>query len=184
MECVYPIHWNISVNCVWKTQTLWNMGRRISGLWSLTFTWNHGTKTWGFASLPCGGNWLWWSDSNHKVLQVLFSDRMDSNWDFVFCVRNLRSLTIENCSFNIDESELNEENLYIKNMQVPMLLELRMFKVISIPLEMAMMILKKCLNIVNIEIDGEIDLTNEKVSELLQENNLAKLKHLMIYSSK
>ena len=47
-----------------------------------------------------------------------------------------------------------------------------------------MMILKKCLNIVNIEIDGEIDLTNEKVSELLQENNLAKLKHLMIYSSK
>ena len=69
-------------------------------------------------------------------------------------------------------------------MQVPMLLELRMFKVISIPLEMAMMILKKCLNIVNIEIDGEIDLTNEKVSELLQENNLAKLKHLMIYSSK
>lgn len=101
-----------------------------------------------------------------------------------FCVRNLRSLTIENCSFNIDESELNEENLYIKNMQVPMLLELRMFKVISIPLEMAMMILKKCLNIVNIEIDGEIDLTNEKVSELLQENNLAKLKHLMIYSSK
>ena len=102
----------------------------------------------------------------------------------ILCVRNLRSLTIENCSFNIDESELNEENLYIKNMQVPMLLELRMFKVISIPLEMAMMILKKCLNIVNIEIDGEIDLTNEKVSELLQENNLAKLKHLMIYSSK
>ena len=82
---VYPIHWNISVNCVWKTQTLWNMGRRISGLWSLTFTWNNGTKTWGFASLPCGGNWLWWSDSNHKVLQVLFKERIDSNWDEILC---------------------------------------------------------------------------------------------------
>merc|ERR1719273_805970 len=43
--------------------------------------------------------------------------------------RNLNTLIFENCSFYNDE-ELSEENLEIKNCKVPLLLELRVFKVI------------------------------------------------------
>ena len=52
------------------------------------------------------------------------------------------------------------------------------------PLPMAQMILRKCLNVVSIEIDGEIDLKDEDVLDILQENKMSKLKDLLIYSSR
>ena len=98
--------------------------------------------------------------------------------------RNVKKLIIENCSFNLDEADLNEENLCIKNLKVPPLLELRLFKVINMPVEMLQMILKKALNIENIEIDGDVGLNDEHVLDLFIDNKLSKLKDLLIYSSK
>ena len=93
-------------------------------------------------------------------------------------------MIFENCSFIEEEDGLNEESLFLKNVQVPTLLELKIFKVINMPLEMSLMILRKSLNIVSIEIDGEIDIKDENVAELLLENQLSKLENLLIYSSK
>ena len=93
-------------------------------------------------------------------------------------------MIFENCSFIEEEDGLNEESLFLKNVQVPTLLELKIFKVINMPLEMSLMILRKSLNIVSIEIDGEMDIKDENVTELLFENQLSKLENLLIYSSK
>ena len=72
----------------------------------------------------------------------------------------------------------------MKNVKVPPLLELKIFKVINMPLEMTLMILRKSFNIVNIEVDGDIDFKDENITELLQNNQLSKLENLLIYSSK
>ena len=96
----------------------------------------------------------------------------------------LQCLTFENCSFVVNEIEMNEENLCLKNLQMPLLLDLKSFKIINMPLPMAQMILRKCLNVVSIEIDGEIDLKDEDVLDILQENKMSKLKDLLIYSSR
>ena len=69
-------------------------------------------------------------------------------------------------------------------MKVPLLLDLKMFKVINVPVEMAFLILRKSLNIENIEIDGEMDLRDWNIVEVMNENSFSKLKDLMIYSSK
>ena len=93
-------------------------------------------------------------------------------------------MILENCSFNIEDSELNEENICLKNMKVPLLLDLKMFKVINVPVEVAFLILRKSLNVENIEIDGEIDLRDWNILELMEENSFSKLRDLLIYSSK
>ena len=98
--------------------------------------------------------------------------------------RHLKSFTLENCSFNIEDSELDEETLCLKNLKVPLLLDLKMFKVINVPVEMAFLILRKSLNIENIEIDGEMDLRDWNILELMKENTFNKLKDLLIYSSR
>ncbi len=59
-----------------------------------------------------------------------------------------------------------------------------MFKVINVPVEMAFLILRKSLNIENVEIDGEMDLRDWNILELMKENTFNKLKDLLIYSSK
>ena len=93
-------------------------------------------------------------------------------------------MILENCSFNIEDSELNEENICLKNMKVPLLLDLKMFKVINVPVEVAFLILRKSLNVENVEIDGEIDLRDWNILELMEENSFSKLRDLLIYSSK
>jgi len=113
----------------------------------------------------------------------------DIGWDNVVhltqCCRNVKVLVFENCSFIEEEEDgLNEEALFLKNVKVPPLLELKIFKVINMPLEMTLMILRKSLNIVNIEVDGDIDFKDENITELLQNNQLSKLENLLIYSSK
>ena len=79
---------------------------------------------------------------------------------------------------------MSEENLSLKNVQVPFLLNLKMFKVINVPVEMAFLILRKSLNIKNVEIDGEMDLRDRNIFELLKENSLKNLQDLLIYSSR
>ena len=93
-------------------------------------------------------------------------------------------MILENCSFNIEDSELNEENICVKNMKVPLLLDLKLFKVINVPVEVAFLILRKSLNVENVEIDGEIDLRDWNILELMEENSFSKLRDLLIYSSK
>ena len=102
----------------------------------------------------------------------------------IFYIRQLKSFILENCSFNIEDSELDEEALCLKNLKVPLLLDLKMFKVINVPVEMAFLILRKSLNIENVEIDGEMDLRDWNILELMKENTFNKLKDLLIYSSK
>ena len=69
-------------------------------------------------------------------------------------------------------------------MKVPLLLDLKMFKVINVPVEVAFLILRKSLNVENVEIDGEIDLRDWNILELMEENSFSKLRDLLIYSSK
>ena len=90
---------------------------------------------------------------------------------------------MENCSFNSDE--ISEENLELKNSKVPLLLDLRVFKVISsMPMNLVFMILKKSLNVQTIEIDGEVEMTNEDIMTLLKENSLSKMENLLVYASR
>ena len=98
--------------------------------------------------------------------------------------RQLNSLILENCSFNIEDSELSEENICLKNMKVQLLLDLKMFKVINVPVEIAFLILRKSFNVENIEIDGEMDLRDWNILELMEANCFSKLRDLLIYSSK
>ena len=99
--------------------------------------------------------------------------------------RNLNTLILENCSFNSDDEEISEESLEIKNSKVPLLLDLRVFKVISsMPMNLVFMILKKSLNVQTIEIDGEVEMTNEDIMTLLKENSLSKMENLLVYASR
>jgi len=80
---------------------------------------------------------------------------------------------------------MSEERKELKNSKVPLLLDLKVFKVISsMPLDLVLMLLRKALNIVTIEMDGEIEMTDDDITTLLTENTLAKLESLLIYSSK
>ena len=98
----------------------------------------------------------------------------------------VRNLIFENCSFVIEEEdEMSEENLEIRNSKVPLLLDLKTMKIINLMnQEMVLMILRKSLNIVTIEIDSENDLTDQTVVDLLEVNKLQKLENFLIYSSK
>ena len=103
---------------------------------------------------------------------------------FNYLFRNLNTLIFENCSFYNDE-ELSEENLEIKNCKVPLLLELRVFKVISsMPTNLVFMILRKSLNIQTIEVDGEVEMTDGDIIKLLRENSLSKMENLLVYASR
>ena len=80
---------------------------------------------------------------------------------------------------------MSEESLEIKNSKVPLLLDLRVFKVISsMPMNLVFMILRKSLNIRTIEMDGEVEMTNEDIIKLLSENSLSKLENLLVYASR
>ena len=94
-------------------------------------------------------------------------------------------MIFENCSFNNEDEEMSEESLEIKNYKVPLLLDLRVFKVISsMPMNLVFMILRKSLNIRTIEMDGEVEMTNEDIIKLLSENSLSKLENLLVYASR
>ena len=80
---------------------------------------------------------------------------------------------------------MSEESLEIKNYKVPLLLDLRVFKVISsMPMNLVFMILRKSLNIRTIEMDGEVEMTNEDIIKLQSENSLSKLENLLVYASR
>ena len=80
---------------------------------------------------------------------------------------------------------MSEESLEIKNYKVPLLLDLRVFKVISsMPMNLVFMILRKSLNIQTIEMDGEVEMTNEDIVQLLRENSLSKMENLLVYASR
>ena len=94
-------------------------------------------------------------------------------------------MIFENCSFVSDDEEISEESLELKNSKVPLLLDLKVFKVISsMPKKLVFMVLRKALNIVTIELDGEIEITNEDILHLLTENTLAKIENLLVYASR
>ena len=97
----------------------------------------------------------------------------------------MNTLIFENCSFVSDDEEISEESLELKNSKVPLLLDLKVFKVISsMPKKLVFMVLRKALNIVTIELDGEIEITNEDILHLLTENTLAKIENLLVYTSR
>ena len=97
----------------------------------------------------------------------------------------MNTLIFENCSFVSDDEEISEESLELKNSKVPLLLDLKVFKVISsMPKKLVFMVLRKALNIVTIELDGEIEITNEDILHLLTENTLAKIENLLVYASR
>ena len=94
-------------------------------------------------------------------------------------------MIFENCSFYNDEEEISEESLELKNSKVPLLLDLRVFKVISsMPMNLVFMILRKSLNVQTIEIDGEVEMTNEDIIKLLTENSLSKMENLLVHASR
>ena len=94
-------------------------------------------------------------------------------------------MIFENCSFVSDDEEISEESLELKNSKVPLLLDLKVFKVISsMPKKLVFMVLRKALNIMTIELDGEIEITNEDILHLLTENTLAKIENLLVYTSR
>ena len=94
-------------------------------------------------------------------------------------------MIFENCSFVSDDEEISEESLELKNSKVPLLLDLKVFKVISsMPKKLVFMVLRKALNIITIELDGEIEITNEDILHLLTENTLAKIENLLVYTSR
>ena len=98
----------------------------------------------------------------------------------------VRNLIFENCSFDIEEEDqMSVEDLEIRNSKVPLLLDLKTLKVINfMSREMVLMILRKSLNIITIEIDCENDFTDQTVIDLLEVNKLQKLENFLIYSSK
>jgi len=100
--------------------------------------------------------------------------------------RSLRNLIFENCSYDVEgEENISDEELEIRESKVPLLLSLKSLKVINfMSLRMVFMILRKSLNIVTFEIDSENELTDQKVLELLQVNQLQKLENFLVYSSK
>ena len=84
-----------------------------------------------------------------------------------------------------EDEEMSEESLEIKNSKVPLLLDLRVFKVISsMPINLVFMILRKSLNIQTIEMDGDIEMADEDIIKLLEDNSLAKLENLLVYASR
>ena len=94
-------------------------------------------------------------------------------------------MIFENCSFVSDDEEISEESLELKNSKVPLLLDLKVFKVISsMPKKLVFMVLRKALNIITIELDGEIEINNEDILHLLTENTLAKIENLLVYTSR
>ena len=100
--------------------------------------------------------------------------------------RSLTNLIFENCSYDVEgEENVSDEELEIRESKVPLLLSLKSLKVINfMSLRMVFMILRKSLNIVTFEIDSENELTDQKVLELLQVNQLQKLENFLVYSSK
>ena len=52
------------------------------------------------------------------------------------------------------------------------------------PMNLVFMILRKSLNIQTIEMDGDIEMTDEDIIELLEDNSLAKLENLLVYASR
>jgi hypothetical protein len=100
--------------------------------------------------------------------------------------KRLRNLIFENCSYDVEgEEEMSKEEKEIRESKIPLLLDLKTLKVINfMSLEMVLMILRKSLNIVTVEIDSENELTDQKVVDLLKFNKLQKLENLLVFSSK
>ena len=100
--------------------------------------------------------------------------------------KRLRNLTFENCSYDIEgEEEISKEEQEIRESKIPLLLDLKILKVINfMSLEMVLMILRKSLNIVTVEIDSENELTDQIVVDLLKVNKLQKLENFLVFSSK
>ena len=98
----------------------------------------------------------------------------------------LADIKLENCSFVVDTvNPLTEEQLEVINGSMPPLLDLQALRIVNkMPREMMLMVLRKALNIVTIEIDSMENLTDRVVVELLQVNRLQRLQTLSVMATK
>ena len=99
---------------------------------------------------------------------------------------HLTDIKLENCSFVVDNvNPLNEEQLEVINGSVPLLLDLQALRIVNkMPLEMMLMVLRKALNIVTIDMDSMETLTDSTVLQLLQVNRLSRLQTLSVMATK
>jgi len=98
----------------------------------------------------------------------------------------LADIKLENCSFVVDTvNPLTEEQLEVINGSVPLLLDLQALRIVNkMPLEMMLMVLRKALNIVTIDMDSMETLTDSTVLQLLQVNRLGRLQTLSVMATK
>ena len=98
----------------------------------------------------------------------------------------LKELKLENCSYMVDTvNPYTEEQLEQLNEEVPHLMELRAVRVVNkMPLQMLLMVLRKALNIVTVEIDSAEDMTDINFLQLILTNRMLRLQQLAIMQSK
>ena len=98
----------------------------------------------------------------------------------------LKELKLENCSYLVDTANpYTEEQLEQLNAEMPHLMELRALRVVNrMPLQMLLMVLRKALNIVTLEIDSLEDLTDLNFFHLVQTNRMRRLQQLAVMRSK
>ena len=98
----------------------------------------------------------------------------------------LKDLKLENCSYMVDTvNPYTEEQLEQLNEEVPHLMELRAVRVVNkMPLQMLLMVLRKALNIVTVEIDSAEDMTDITFLNLLLTNRMLRLQQLAVMQSK
>ena len=78
-----------------------------------------------------------------------------------------------------------EEQLEQLNEEVPHLMELRAVRVVNkMPLQMLLMVLRKALNIVTVEIDSAEDMTDITFLNLILTNRMLRLQQLAVMQSK
>ena len=98
----------------------------------------------------------------------------------------LKDLKLENCSYMVDTvNPYTEEQLEQLNEEVPHLMELRAVRVVNkMPLQLLLMLLRKALNIVTVEIDSAEDMTDTTFLHLLLTNRMLRLQQLAVMQSK
>ena len=98
----------------------------------------------------------------------------------------LKELKLENCSYMVDTvNPYTEEQLEQLNEEMPHLMELRALRVVNrIPLKMLLMVLRKALNIVTVEIDSAEDMTDIDFIHLMQTNRMLRMQQMAVMQSK
>ena len=103
----------------------------------------------------------------------------------------LVELKFENCSFlnttNNEEGseEPGQEEIDMLNLRMPLMLELKTLTLASeLPLPLVMILLKKVLNIKQLQINVDTGITDDSFVEILRSNSLENLENLLILSSR